>query len=107
MKLRVKVCGITNLDDALCCVDAGADALGFIFYEKSPRYLPPLSAIKIIQKLPSFITAVGVFVNERREIIEQTIVETGIRIVQFSGDETPDQCIGYNVKVWKAFRFQN
>jgi phosphoribosylanthranilate isomerase len=107
MKLRVKICGITNLDDALCCVDAGADALGFIFYEKSPRYIQPLAAGKIIRKLPQFMTAVGVFVNERREIIERIVSETGIRIIQLSGDEAVDECLGYTVKVWKAFRIQN
>ena len=107
MKLRVKVCGITNLDDAICCIDTGTDALGFIFYKNSPRNISPQAAAKIIQKIPPYVTPVGVFVNERREIIQRTISETGIRIVQLSGDEMPEQCLGYDVKVWKAFRIRH
>ncbi len=105
MKLKVKICGITNREDALRCIDAGAHALGFIFYKKSPRYIEPSVAAKIINELPPFVAAVGVFVNEKRSFIEQTITETNIRIIQFSGDEMPEDCNGYSLKVWKAFRF--
>ena len=105
MKLKVKICGITNREDALRCIDAGANALGFIFYKKSPRYIEPSIAATIIRELPPYVAPVGIFVNEKRSFIEQTIKETNIRIIQLSGDETPEECNGYSLKVWKAFRF--
>ncbi|HUL42903.1 MAG TPA: phosphoribosylanthranilate isomerase [Bacteroidota bacterium] len=107
MNLVVKICGITNPDDALRCAETGADALGFIFYEGSPRWISPESAERIIGHLPPSVTPVGVFVNESRPTIERMIRETGIRVIQLSGDETPDDCKGYSVKVWKAFRFRH
>ncbi len=107
MKPRVKICGITNAEDALYCANAGADALGFIFYEKSPRYIDPGESTEIIGHLPPFIVPVGIFVNEKRGVIERTIVKTGIRVIQLSGDERPEDCLGYSVKVVKAFRINN
>ncbi|MBI3363478.1 MAG: phosphoribosylanthranilate isomerase, partial [Ignavibacteriae bacterium] len=106
MKPRVKICGITNSEDAALAVRAGADALGFIFYEKSPRYITPQVAASIIQHLPPFITPVGVFVNAAREFIEEVIRTTTIRAIQLSGEETPDDCTGYSVSVIKSFRIR-
>jgi phosphoribosylanthranilate isomerase len=106
MNLKIKICGITNSDDALRCVEAGAHALGFIFYEGSPRKISTDLAADIIARLPAFVTPVGVFVNETRLRIEQVIRETQIRIIQLSGDELPHDCAGYPIKVWKAFRFR-
>ncbi|MBI1747583.1 MAG: phosphoribosylanthranilate isomerase [Acidobacteria bacterium] len=107
MKPRVKICGITNIEDALFCARHSADALGFIFYEKSPRGITPAEATKIIQKLPVSVLPIGVFVNEPRAIINRIIDKTRIRIIQLSGDETTEDCSRYDVKVWKAFRFTN
>ena len=107
MNPHVKICGITNLEDALFCAHAGADSLGFIFYKNSPRYIEPAGAAKIIEELPAYITPVGVFVNEHRSAIERAIGDSGIRVIQLSGDEFPDQCLGYGVKVWKAFRIRD
>ncbi|MBI4546584.1 MAG: phosphoribosylanthranilate isomerase [Ignavibacteriae bacterium] len=104
MRPQVKICGITNLDDALFCTQVGANALGFIFYKKSPRYIEPSTAAKIIEELPGYISPVGVFVNEQRKVIEQIVSETGIRIIQLSGDESPDDCLRFKTRVWKAFR---
>ncbi|MBI5217161.1 MAG: phosphoribosylanthranilate isomerase [Ignavibacteriae bacterium] len=104
MKPLVKICGITNFADALFCATAGANYLGFIFYENSPRYIQPSKAREIIRNLPSSATPVGVFVNEMREIIERTIRETTIKLIQLSGDESPDDCSEFSVEVWKAFR---
>ena len=91
--VRVKVCGITNLSDARACVEAGAYALGFNFYPKSPRYLPPLEAAEIIRQLPEDVFAVGVFVNEPDSVAIETAAKmAGIHAVQLHGDEQPSFC---------------
>ncbi len=106
MNIKIKICGITNREDALLCAESGADALGFIFYRQSPRYVSPEAARTIINVLPPFITPVGVFVNESRMFIQQIIERTGIRVLQLSGDELPEECRGYLVPVIKAFRIR-
>jgi len=103
--LRVKVCGITNLEDALVAVELGADALGFIFAD-SPRRIDCEKAREIISKLPPFITTVGVFVNERREVVEEIANECGLDALQFHGEETPDYCKQFRKKVIKAFKIR-
>ena len=88
---RVKVCGITNLEDALAALEAGADMLGFNFYPRSPRYVSPLEARKIIERLPAGVSCVGVFVNEPADV-ERIAREAGLGAVQLHGDETPEYC---------------
>ena len=88
----VKICGITNLDDALAAVDAGADALGFNFYSRSPRYLTPETAAKIIDRLPAEVLTVGVFVNEELDAVEKTASVAGIAALQLHGTESPEYC---------------
>ena len=90
---RVKVCGITNLADALAALSAGADMLGFNFYRRSPRYVSPIEARRVIERLPHGVACVGVFVNESApgDVID-IAREAGLGAVQLHGDETPDFC---------------
>lgn len=89
----VKICGITNLDDALSAVDAGADALGFNFYPPSPRYIKPTAARQIVDALPERILTVGVFVNEDSpDSVESIATEAGVKALQLHGDESPQFC---------------
>lgn len=106
MQVRVKICGITNLDDALTAVDLGADALGFVFFQDSPRHVSYDDAASIIRKLPPFVTTVGVFVNERPEQIEKIVSLTGIDIIQLHGDEPPSLCT-LSRRIIKAIRVKS
>ena len=90
----VKICGITNLADAICAFDAGADMLGFNFYRPSPRYIEPKDAREIIDQLPATVLTVGVFVNEPSPgQVEQVANDAGVAALQLHGDESPDYCV--------------
>jgi phosphoribosylanthranilate isomerase len=102
--MRVKICGITNLDDARLCCELGTDALGFIFYEKSKRFIGYDKAKKIIYELPSFVTKVGVFVNEDIDKINEVSRKIGLNMVQLHGDETPSDIDKISLPVIKALR---
>ena len=88
----VKICGITNLDDALAAVAAGADALGFNFYKPSPRYITPQHAREMVEQLPQSLLTVGVFVDEELEDVRKIAKEVGLRALQLHGDESPEYC---------------
>jgi phosphoribosylanthranilate isomerase len=105
--VRVKICGITNELDAQRAARAGAWAIGFIFYKKSPRYISPFKAKKIIDTLPPFITSVGVFVNHNAGAMRDIISHCGLRAVQLHGEEDhhfAHRLKAYNVKIIKVFR---
>jgi phosphoribosylanthranilate isomerase len=102
--MRVKICGITNPEDALIASDLGADALGFVFAKGSPRTIMPEAAGNIICKLPPFIVPVGVFVDSPIEEILSIIEYTGIQCVQLHGNESPSELTNINVPIIKAFR---
>ena len=107
MPIKVKICGVTSLDDAMACVEAGTDALGLNFYEPSPRYLEIGKAAEITKHLPPFVARVGLFVNASEDKVRETIEKTGINTLQFHGDETPEFCSKFApMKVIKAFRMQ-
>lgn len=106
--VRVKICGITNLNDAQAAVEAGAWALGFIFHKKSPRYVSPTKARTIIETLPPFATPVGVFVDHSEHAVVDICRLTGITTLQFHGEESPAYCRRFkHFKVIKAFRVKD
>jgi phosphoribosylanthranilate isomerase len=105
--VQVKICGITNLEDAQAAVEAGADALGFVFYPPSPRHVSPEQAAQIILKLPPFVTTVGLFVDVACDMVNDLAARCGLDRIQLHGRETPAFCRQVKQPVIKAFRIKN
>jgi phosphoribosylanthranilate isomerase len=107
MSTRVKICGITNLADALAAIEAGADALGLNFYEKSPRHVSVKTGAEISKQIPPFIMRAGVFVNADEDLVTRAIGGCGLSLLQFHGDETPEFCTQFGLMSMKAFRIRD
>ena len=107
MSVKVKICGNTNLADAQAAVAAGADMLGFIFAEASPRRVTIEAAADITRQLPGHIVKVGVFVNASEEFVTRAIAACGLNMVQFHGDEPPEFCTQFGAMSVKAFRVRD
>jgi phosphoribosylanthranilate isomerase len=103
----VKICGITSVADGLAAAEAGADAIGLMFYEPSPRRLLIKQAAEIAREIPAHVIKVGVFVNAPEEFVLRAIGECGLNIAQFHGDELPDYCAQFPVMTIKAFRIRD
>jgi phosphoribosylanthranilate isomerase len=105
--MLVKVCGITRVIDARQAVEEGVDALGFVFWPKSPRYIAPERAAEIVSMLPARVCAVGVFVNESVDGIADVVARSGVGTVQLHGDEPPDYATALAWPVWRAVTVDN
>ena len=101
---KIKVCGITEERDAIEAVLLGVDAIGFVFWKGSPRYIAPRDAGRIVSKLPPFVACVGVFVDESPAAVMDAVYAAGLTAIQLHGEESPDQCRRYTVSWYKAFR---
>lgn len=106
MTTRVKICGITRHEDAMAAIEAGANALGFVFYKPSPRYVEPEVAADIIRQLPPFVTTVGLFVDAAEDEVAAITAQTGIDLLQFHGNETESFCRLFSRPYIKAFRMR-
>jgi phosphoribosylanthranilate isomerase len=106
MPTRIKICGITRAADALAACTAGADALGFVFHDPSPRNIEPEAARAIIARLPPFVSAVGLFVDRSRTEVEHVLARVPLDLLQFHGDETPEFCARFPRPYLKAVRMR-
>ncbi len=106
MRTRVKICGFTQVDEAVDAAELGVDAIGLVFYPPSPRYVSIEQATKIVKALPAFVTIVALFVDEKESQIKQVINNVSIDCIQFHGDEKPVDCRIYNKPYMKAIRMQ-
>jgi phosphoribosylanthranilate isomerase len=105
--VKVKICGITNMEDALASLRAGCDALGFLFYKNSPRSISPFAACRVIKQLPPQIIKIGVFVNAKEKTIKRIARSCKLDMLQFHGDETPEFCARFKeYKIIKVFRIK-
>jgi phosphoribosylanthranilate isomerase len=102
--IRVKICGLTRLEDALVAAESGADALGFVFYPQSPRCVKPAAVAEIVRRLPPYVTAVGVFANQPEPEVRRIVEACGLDLVQLQGDEPPDYCREFGARAVKAIR---
>ncbi len=103
-RTRVKICGVTRVEDAVTLVNAGADAIGLVFYAPSPRAVTIEQAQAIVSAIPPFVSVVGLFVNASKVEIENVLSQVHLDILQYHGDETPEECAQINLPYYKAIR---
>ncbi len=103
-RVRTKICGITNIEDALHAIEAGADALGFVFYPPSPRAISPADAARICAALPPFVAKVALFVNPEPDLVRKVLAEVSVDHLQFHGDESQDFCLQFSTPWYRAVR---
>jgi len=101
---RIKVCGITRVEDALVAVRCGVDAIGLVFYKQSPRYVTTMQAKQLVDSIPPFVTIVGLFVNSEAKIIREVMACVSLDMLQFHGDESPEFCEQFSLPYLKAIR---
>ena len=106
-RVRVKICGITRVEDAITAARYGADAIGLVFYKNSPRFVDTGTAKKITHALPPFVSKVGLFVDAARDEVDAILSEVPLDILQFHGNETPEQCNEFTIHYIKAIRMQH
>lgn len=107
MRVRVKICGITRVEDALIAVKYGADAIGLVFYAPSPRHVNISQAIEIASKIPAFVSIVGLFVNADPAFVKDVTSQVPLDLLQFHGDEGPEECTRYTRPFIKAIRVKS
>ena len=107
MRVRVKICGITRLEDALDAVAQGADAIGLVFYPGSPRNVTISQAAEIVNQIPAFVSTVGLFVNAESSFIREVISKVKLDLLQFHGDETAKECAAFSHPFIKAIRVKS
>lgn len=105
-RTRIKICGLTRAEDVDAAVDAGADAIGFVFYRPSPRYVTPEAAARLVARLPPFVTSVGLFVNAAEAEVREVLEQVPLQLLQFHGDETETQCAVYGRPWLRAARMR-
>ena len=106
MRTRIKICGIKHRDDALKAVECGADAIGLVFVEKSPRYVSLTDASVIAESMPPFVTVVGLFMNAPAEEIREALNVVSLNLLQFHGDETPEYCDQFEMPYIKVLKMR-
>ena len=102
-RTRIKICGLTRNEDVRAAINAGADAIGFVFYAKSPRYITPDAAARLMALVPPFVTTVGLFVNATLQEVQQVLAQAPVSLLQFHGDETPESCAAIAKMVNRPF----
>ncbi len=107
MRVRVKICGITRVEDALAAVAHGADAIGLVFYAPSPRAVSIEQAIQIVNQIPAFVSVVGLFVSAEEGFVRNVISNVALDLLQFHGDEAPEECTRYGLPFIKAIRVKS
>ncbi len=105
-RTRIKICGLTREEDVRAAVSAGADAIGFVFYPPSPRFVSFERAAELVRLIPPFVTTVGLFVNAGRDYVENALEVVPLQVLQFHGDETEADCVGYGLPYIKAGRMR-